>query len=187
MKFIFITFCFFVMTLNAEVSSIEIKAPQGWRSEIIKLPAPFAKDMNFTGKETIYFAPGMFNESAKDFFTYVFLLEGKHKGKYDQQAVVLEILKYYRGLAKVVGGKKYRIDTTKFKLALTPMKDKTSYDAVLDWIEPFKTGKAQKLNFKIYTWDSKGRQYLFALVSPAKKDSDVWKSMLKIKENLVLK
>jgi hypothetical protein len=170
-----------------KISSIEIKAPKGWKSETIKLPAPFAKDMNFTGEEIIYFAPGMFTAQAKDFFTYVFLLSGKHKGTYDQKAVKLEILKYYRGLAKAVGGPKANIDTTKFTLSMTPLDIKGTYTATLNWVEPFKTKKPQKLNFKISTWDSNGKQFLFALVSPSKMDSEVWKSLKTIEAGLTIK
>ena len=187
MKFFYVIF--FFMPLVFSVEKVEIKAPEGWRSEIIKLPPGFAQDMKFTGEETIYFAPGMFTPKADDFFSYTFILAGKYPVELTEKEVKEEILRYYKGLGGVVG-KKFKVDPSKFKLDLKQTKKQKGsvvYTGTLDWVEPFKTGKAQKLNFEITTWSGKGKDFLFAIVSPAGNTSAVWKRLQKVKSDLVIK
>lgn len=169
-----------------DIQSIEIITPADWGKEIIQLPPGFAPEMKYRGTEDIRFAPGMFKPESDTFFTYVFLLSGKCGEGLKQKAVESEIMTYYKGLAKAVGGKKFKIDIRKFKISLES-KNKSEYKATLDWVEPFKTGKNQKLNLKIYTWESKGKHFLFAMVSPAKLGSKVWEKLEKIKGELLIK
>jgi len=166
-------------------SSITINTPKNWGKEIIQLPPSFAKDMKYKGKEDIRFSPGMFDPKSEFFFTYVFILEGSLEGGLSLENVKSEILKYYKGLGKAVGGKKFNIDESKFKLDLK--KEGSAFNGTLKWIEPFKTGKEQTLNLEIKTWDTKEKQFLFAMVSPSKTDSEVWKELRKIAEGLSLK
>jgi hypothetical protein len=190
MKTIFLLLIFTLSCTAADqVKSVEIKPPEGWRSEVIKLPPGFAKDMKFGGEETIYFAPGMFNPQAADFFSYTFILDGKYPEKLTQKEVEAELLRYYKGLGGVVG-KKFKVDASKFKISLKETKKEKGsvvYSGTLDWIEPFKTGKPQKLNFEITTWSTGKKDFLFAVVSPAKKDSEIWKKLLKVKADLEIK
>ena len=186
MKYFLCIFLLIPTILPAQVKSIEINTPKDWFKEIINLPPGFAPDMKFRGKEDIRFAPGMFKPEEKDFFTYVFLLDGKYGEKFDQKAVESEILKYYKGLGKAVGGKKFNVDPSKFEIKLTSEK-KGEYKGTLKWKEPFRTGKDQTLNLQIYTWDSPEKQFLFAMVSPAALDSEVWKSLKEVYQKLTIK
>ena len=169
-----------------KVSSIKIVTPKTWGKEIIQLPPSFAPDMKYRGIEDIRFAPGMFKPESSSFFTYVFLLDGKCGDKLDKKTVETEIMAYYKGLAKAVGGKKFKIDTDAFKIDLKSTVD-SEYKGTLDWIEPFKTGKKQILNLKIFTWQSKEKHFLFAMVSPAKEESKIWKTLAEIKASLIIK
>ena len=103
--------------------------------------------------------------------------------------VEAEIMRYYKGLGGVVG-KKFNVDPSKFKITLKETKKEKGsvvYTGVLDWIEPFKTGKPQKLNFEITTWSTGEKDFLFANVSPAKKDAEIWKKLKKVKADLIIK
>ena len=187
MRYLFILFLLF--TLNSycdEVKEVSINAPENWPKEIIKLPPGFAPDMKFRGIEDIRFAPGMFKPDAKDFFTYVFLLDGKYGDKLDKNTIESEILIYYKGLGKAVGGKKFNIDPEKFSIDLKS-DDGKKFTGTLKWVEPFRTGKPQTLNLEITVWNGKEKQFLFALVSPAKKDSEVWKDLKSIQSKLTIK
>lgn len=170
---------------QSDVTSIEIVTPKDWSKEVIQLPPSFAPDMKYKGTEDIRFAPGMFKPESKTFFTYVFLLSGKCEGGLTLENVSSELLKYYKGLGKAVGGKRFKIDPENFKLDLK--KTGKGFSGTLKWNEPFKTGKEQTLNLEIKTWDSKGKQFLFAMVSPAAKESEVWKTLKEIEQALSIK
>ena len=186
-RFLFILLSFSLTLLSQDkVTSIEIVTPKDWGKEIIQLPPGFAPDMNYRGTEDIRFAPGMFKPESETFFTYVFLLSGKCGEGLDQKTVESEIMAYYKGLATAVGGKKFSIDTSAFKIELASS-TKGKYKGKLDWIEPFKTGKEQSLNLKIYTWESKEKHFLFAMVSPSKFESKVWEKLQDIKDKLLIK
>ena len=186
MKFLWILMLLVSTAIAADrVNSITINTPKGWGKEIIQLPPGFAKDMKYKGAEDIRFAPGMFEPTAKDFFTYVFILSGTLEGGLSLENVKSEILKYYKGLGKAVGGKRFKVDPETFKLVLKKTED--GFTGTLKWIEPFKTGKEQTLNLELKSWDTKDKQFLFAMVSPAGKDSDVWKNLKKIGDKLTIK
>lgn len=186
-RLLIILLCIKLTALCQEkVTSIEINTPPDWGKEIIQLPPGFAPTMKFRGNEDIRFAPGMFKPESETFFTYVFLLAGKCGDSLDQKTVESEIMTYYKGLAKAVGGRKFNIDTEKFKLSLKSS-EKSQYSGTLNWIEPFKTGKEQTLNIKIYTWETEEKHFLFAMVSPKAFESDVWKKLNEIHKSLIIK
>lgn len=174
----------FTVFTAEKVTSVSINTPEDWGKEIIQLPPGFAKDMKYKGSEDLRFSPGMFKPESKFFFTYVFTLSGTLEGGLNKENVTSEILKYYRGLGLAVGGKKFQINPEDFKLELT--KTGRGFNGKLDWIEPFKTGKKQTLHIEIITWDSKEKQILFAMVSPADKNSEVWKKLKEIEKGLTL-
>lgn len=122
-----------------------------WRGERLVLPTGFAPDLSLRGIEEIRFAPGMFQPDDEGFFSYALVFYLPNQKPLTQTQIHTELLKYYRGLAASVGrDRNPKIETDKFTLALTPVEGKDGqYTAVLDWVEPFKTGKAQKLRFEI--------------------------------------
>ncbi len=131
---------------------IPLEAPEGWKGETISLPPGFAPGMKLKGTEKIRFAPGMFKPESESFFSYVFVFRLGPKQDLSLKTVENEILVYYRGLAKAVGGE--GIETGKFSLVLKkvePAKRRKKPVAViasvgiLDWVEPFVTKNPQKL------------------------------------------
>ena len=163
---------------------ITFDAPKGWRGETITLPPGFAKDLSLKGMEEIRFAPGMFKADKEDFFSYVLVFWLPETKPLSKQQIQDELLKYYRGLATAVGkGRKLKIDTAVFKIDVKPVKEKPGeFVAVMDWVEPFVTGKPQKLHMelKAATMEDGKASTLQMTVSPQPTDHQVWKSLRKV-------
>ncbi|MCH2584105.1 MAG: hypothetical protein MK138_04990, partial [Planctomycetes bacterium] len=165
-------------------ADIPLEAPTGWGGETIDLPPGFAPSMKLQGLEKIRFAPGMLKPTTESFFSYVFVFRLGPKQDLSLKTVREEILVYYRGLAKAVGGE--GIETGKFTLGLEKAKSSggkgkkqiavSASSGVLDWIEPFRTKKPQKLRLEIHTWKGKlGKfSYLFCCASPAAAEKPIW-------------
>ena len=167
-------------------ADIPLEAPDGWRGETIALPPGFAPGMKLRGVEEIRFAPGMFKPESDAFFSYVFVFRLGAKKNLPLKTVEKEILVYYRGLAKAVGGE--GIETGKFTLKLKkgePAKGQKKPAAVsasagiLEWVEPFVTKKPQRLRLEIDTWKGEAGKfsYLFCCASPAAPKKAIWKEM----------
>ena len=194
--FLLVVFTSLVSFLRADEdgADIPLEAPDGWQGETIAIPPRFAPDMKLRGIEKIRFAPGMFMAESDTFFSYVFVFRLGPKENLPLKTVEREILVYYRGLAKAVGGE--GIETGKFSLVLKkvePAKRRKKPVAViasvgiLDWVEPFVTKNPQKLRLEIHTWKGKGGKfnYLFCSASPASPEKAIWKEMRGVREKFL--
>jgi hypothetical protein len=179
-----------------EPGSFKLAAPAGWGGESINLPPGFAPDMKLQGSEHIRFAPGMMKPDSDSFFSYAFVFELQPQPELTQSVVKDEFLKYYRGLCKaVLNGKLPDVDPSKFTLELQRVKSNakpaddmaadtsTQYTGTLDWVEPFATKKAQKLNLEIWIWARNDHNYIFACVSPEARDTAIWKQLHTIRDD----
>jgi len=175
--------------------AIPLESPDGWRGETIAIPPNFAPDMKFRGVEKIRFAPGMFNSNSETFFSYVFVFRLDQKENLALEVIEREILVYYRGLAKAVGGED--IKTEEFTLELKKVEQEkgkkrkpaavTATAGILDWVEPFVTQKPQKLRLELHTWkdDVERYSYLFCCASPAAPDKEIWKEMREVRKQFL--
>lgn len=77
----------------------------GWRPENIELPPDFAPELP-GGQELLWFAPGMFEPGAADYFTYVFELDFDEAVSVDIPSLEPLLAGYYRGLMTAVAGSK---------------------------------------------------------------------------------
>lgn len=162
------------------VPAILPPAPDGWVSERINFPLPFAPDLQFKGFEELRFAPGMFNAKSDTYFTYLFAvrLDGRHK--VDAAFLRSFLLTYYRGLCRAVG------EDRKLEIADSAIKAEVrgthfehpgvnAFSARLDIIDAFVTGKPLVLNVDILArTDTADGAEFFALVSPKPRDHEVW-------------
>lgn len=185
------------LLVAGEPSPAKLVAPEGWSGETIELPPGFAPDMKLKGSEHIRFAPGMMKPASSSFFCYAFVFDLEPKPDLTETVVKEEFLKYYRGLCKaVLKGEVPDVDPAKFKLDLQRVKPETGrpsdekavatamlYTGTLDWVEPFATKKAQKLNLEIRTWTRRDRNYIFACVSPLARDKAIWKELHAIRDD----
>jgi len=173
-----------------EPRKLQLNAPQDWPGEQITLPPSFAKAMQWKGLELIRFAPGMFDPQSESFFSYVIAFQIEQQKPVTQQVLQREFLAYYRGLASAVGKpKKADLDVSQFGLKLKEAKSTrpgaTAYTGEMQWVEPFRTLKAQTLLLEADVWNNEKekRTYVFILVSPNKKDSEIWKQMRGIRRD----
>ncbi|MDX1564889.1 MAG: PQQ-binding-like beta-propeller repeat protein, partial [Phycisphaeraceae bacterium] len=162
---------------------ITFDVPEGWRGETIQLPPGFAKDFPYRGIEEIRFAPGMFKPDRDDFFSYALVFYFPNQKPLDRKQLHAALLTYYRGLARAVGAKrKPPIQTDSFKLDLKPVEGAAGkYLATLHWVEPFATGKPQRLHLEL-TWRALGQtphSTLVTAASPQKKDHAIWPALRK--------
>ncbi len=177
LSFCFLVTCISVISFAAD-DSVQVTFDTEWRGERLILPTGFAPDLSLRGIEEIRFAPGMLQPDLEDFFSYVLVFYLPNQKPLTQMQIHTELLKYYRGLAASVGrDRQPKIETDKFALALTPVEGKDGhYTAVLDWVEPFKTGKAQKLRFEIESVKiaDMNASRLSMSVSPQKSNHPLW-------------
>jgi len=189
------------LLVGDEPSSLKLAAPKEWGGETIELPPAFAPDMKLKGSEHIRFAPGMMKPESDSFFSYAFVFDLEPKPGLTEAVLKEEFLKYYRGLCKaVLNGKRPDVDPSEFTLELKPVKSDaepasdekaadtpTLYTGTLDWVEPFATNKAQKLNLEFRTWSGNDRNYIFVCVSPQARDAAIWKQLHKIRDDYLKK
>lgn len=178
-----------------EPKAFKLAAPDGWAGETISLPPGFAPDMELKGAEHIRFAPGMMKPASDSFFCYAFVFELQARPELTEGVVKAEFLKYFRGLCTaVLNGKVPEVDPSAFTLELQRVKSNAKpaadglaapimYTGTLNWVEPFATQKAQKLNLEIRTWSRNDRNYIFACVSPQARDSAIWKQLRAIRDD----
>lgn len=89
------------------------ESASGWRPEKIALPPGFAPSLP-SGNELLWFAPGMFEREADDYFTYVFELDFDEAPATDVASLEPLLADYYRGLMNAVaeGSKRTAGDVT---------------------------------------------------------------------------
>lgn len=179
----FLLLCIGGAKLSAD-DALKVTFDTKWGGERLILPTGFAPDLSLRGIEEIRFAPGMFEPDQEDFFSYSLVFYLPKQKPLIQNQIHTELLKYYRGLASAVGKDRIpKIDTDKFTLVLTKVKGKEGqYTAVLDWVEPFRTGKAQKLRFEIESAEIPGMDAsrLSMSASPQKADHKLWTVLRKV-------
>ncbi len=164
---------------------MKIDAPEGWRSEGVELPPPFAPELKLKGQAQLQFSPGMFDKDSDLFFTYVFAFRTEAEPKLEQEIIESSLLAYYQGLAKRVSrNRELDVDTFELKLEKSEEQpdDATSYTGTLDWTEPFATNASQTLKLDVESrFDEESKQnYLFVCASPSE-DEEVWKQLLEIR------
>src|SRR6185295_13678266 len=104
----------------AQDADYQFPAPEGWRSERIEFPIPFAKDLDYKGFEDLRFAPGMFKSEAPDYFSYAFLFWVEGSISLEPKSLEKDLMKYYKGLCGAVGkSRKLDLDLSKISVQVT--------------------------------------------------------------------
>ena len=81
-------------------------APVDWRFEAMPLPPRFAPEVKWTGFEEIRFAPGVFDNSSPNYFSYVMALSVNGTSAIDAAGIKDFLETYFRGLLPGVGQRK---------------------------------------------------------------------------------
>ncbi len=201
MKKLIFSFLLTAIPLSAQhKENFQWNTEEGWFGERILLPPGFAPNMAWKGLEEIRFAPGMFKANQPDFFSYALVFSLEPDADISQKALDQQILVYYQGLSQAVSRGKRQVDISKFKVSSKAIEEQEStapkqakdpevYKTVLNWVEPFATGKNQNLNIDVHAWKDaeRKRTYVFFLATPTAEDSEIYKKLVKIRKNFVIK
>ncbi|GAA4889331.1 hypothetical protein [Ferrimonas pelagia] len=162
---------------KAQAVTLELLTqPAHWRGERILLPPEFAPQMSFSGVEELRFAPGMYDAEAEDFFSYLFVFELESSDRLTAEKVEQLLLQYYRGLCRTVAqDNDSQCLPEQVILELTPMLG--GYQAQLDWIEPFITGKPQRLYLELSPVERGERALMYGAASPQQRDGAIWQQL----------
>lgn len=109
-KLLWILICLLTASLTAQEAAdadfAVLKAPENWRTELIKFPLSFAPDLDLRGMEDIRFAPGWADKNAEDFWNYAFVWYLNDNPKLTEEKLENYMETYFDGLMQVVGKSK---------------------------------------------------------------------------------
>lgn len=142
-----------------------------WRPEQLTLPPAWAPNMP-SGKEDVRFAPGMFDASAEDYWTYVFRIDFDEELS-GEQAVQGFLEQYYDGLLGLVGrGRGLDMGDDPAQVHI----ENAGGDLIqvkVDLIDAFVTGEPLLLYLD---WKAKGKT-VHVTASPQPRSHEIWQSL----------
>jgi hypothetical protein len=143
------------------------------------MPPPFAPDVKLTGFEEARFAPGMFDTSSANYFTYVLVITADGDGGLDGAGIKDFLEKYFRGLSVGVGRRKGLTPDPAQIAADVSAGDKDRYKARLTYFDTFNDGRKIVLNIEshVITRPAAKQTHLLLLISPLAADAAVWQTL----------
>lgn len=78
--------------------------PDGWKAETIRFPLGFAPSIEHRGVEELRFPPRFYEAGHGDYFSYAFVWYLRAPGPADAEALERDLVAYFAGLARAVGG-----------------------------------------------------------------------------------
>jgi hypothetical protein len=168
-----------------------LKEPADWRFERLPVPAPFAPEIKLTGFEEARFAPGMFDTSSANYFTYAMVIVADGNPKLGRLGLEEFLQKYYRGLSIGVGRRKgLTPDPAQMSVEVVPMQSgedaSNRYTAKVVFFDTFNDGRKLMLNVEAHVISRPGakKTYMSLLVTPQGPDSAVWQTLRGIERKL---
>jgi hypothetical protein len=164
---------------RAQPAPTVLKEPTDWRFERLPMPPPFAPSVKLNGFEEARFAPGMFDTSSPNYFTYVLVITADGDQGIDRAGIVDFLEKYYRGLSVGVGQRKgLKPDPAQITADLTPG-EKDRYQGKLVYFDTFNDGRKIVLNLEahVVARPALKKTNLILLISPQPPDTAVWQTM----------
>jgi hypothetical protein len=147
-------------------------------------PPGFAPDIQLTGFEEARFAPGMFDNTSPNYFTYVLVISADGAPDLDNAALKDFLEKYYRGLSVGLGRQKgLSPDPAQMNAEIAPAQgDKSRRTAKVTFIDTFTDGRKVSLNVEahVVTRPAAKKTGLILLISPQPKDHAVWQTLREI-------
>lgn len=186
-----------LLLLNSAFSQSKTKAqkplllttPTDWRYEKVKLPLEFAPEMTYTGFEELRFSPGMFDVNSPNHFTYLFAVSINNTPKLAKEEVITFLSQYYKGLlSNVAKSSNLKVDTDKITVTLDESKKAKGkhFYANATIFDSFTDGRELTLHLDLEIISDKQtkKSYILAFVSPQDMESEVWKNLYEIKNEL---
>ena len=161
-----------------------LKGPADWRFEKMPTPPMFAPDIKLTGFEEARFAPGMFDNSSPNYFTYVLIISADGAPEIDAPALKDFLEKYYRGLSVGLGKRKgLSPDPAQMVAEVSPAASgKGRLNATVTFFDSFTDGRKITLNVEARVAPRPGSKKtgLVLLISPQPKSHAVWQRLHEI-------
>jgi hypothetical protein len=164
-----------------------LKDPADWRFERLPIPPQFAPDIRITGFEEVRFAPGMFDTSSPNYFTYALVICAEGGPELDRAGVEDFLRKYFTGLSVGVGrGKGLKPDAAQMSAEVAGADAKNRYTAKVVFFDTFNDGRKVILNMEAHVVPrpEAKKTYLTLLVSPKGPESSVWPTLREIEKKL---
>jgi hypothetical protein len=169
-----------------------LPAPVDWRFEAMPLPPRFAPKVKWTGFEEIRFAPGVFDNSSPNYFSYVIALSVNGTSAIDAAGIKDFLETYFRGLLPLVGQRKgLTVNASQIAAEIAPAqtKPKTNarYQGTVTIIDTFTDGRKTTLNVEadVLPQEALKKTYVLLLLSPRARDSKIWKTLRGIRDKTI--
>ena len=155
--------------------------PEGWPYERLDFPLGFAPSLEYEGFEELYFGPGMFEEGAESYWSYVLALRIEEE-IHDDEAFLGEFLeKYYFGICSAVGqSRDLELDLSGFGVTLERSLDR--FVATVDMVDAFVTGEPLRLRIELDIHPRPGSTELFGCASPQPPDHAIWNELRSLRD-----
>jgi len=167
-------------------------APVGWRFEAMPLPPRFAPEVKWTGFEEIRFAPGVFDNSSPNYFSYIIALSVNGTTTIDAAGIKDFLETYFRGLLPPMGQRKgLTVNASQIAAEIAPAqtKPKTNarYQGTVAIIDTFTDGRKTTLNVEadVLPQEALEKTYVLLLLSPRTRDSKIWKTLRGIRDKTI--
>jgi hypothetical protein len=161
-----------------------LKGPADWRFEKMPTPPMFAPDIKLSGFEEARFAPGMFDNTSPNYFTYVLIVSADGAPEIDGPALKDFLEKYYRGLSVGLGKRKgMSPDPAQMVADVSPTSSgKGRANATVTFFDSFTDGRKIKLNVeaRVVQKPEAKKTGLVLLISPQPKSHAVWQKLHEI-------
>ncbi len=150
--------------------------PPGWGHETIPFPLDFAPELKHQGVEELRFMPGFFDPASPNRWSYAFLWKLSDAELPSRAQLESELVLYFKGLCTEVGGKKFKMDPTRFASTLS-QKDRGTFEGRADLYDAFKTGEPISLRLEIRAWSAEGHAFVAFIAAPVSASPEVRKAL----------
>lgn len=169
--------------------------PEGWRSERVALPLPFAPAMSVSGHKDVRFRAGMFEDGAEDYWSYAFLWWLDDDAEITKSILKSNLEAYLTGLAHVVDRDGDRgahqasfrfLETSDLSEPLQGLQAHMPPAWIYGEAEVF-DGFVKKEKIGLYfiahdiLCEAQGKRALFFTLSPQDYSSDLWSEFLSVR------
>ncbi|HPF69222.1 MAG TPA: hypothetical protein PLQ13_01010 [Candidatus Krumholzibacteria bacterium] len=173
---------------TAQAAAFTLPLPDGWRSETIPFPLPFAPGLPYEGVEELRFAPGMFTAGADDFWTYAFCWWVPEDTPLDSKLLERDLEAYFAGLTRTVeDAEHFTAEDPRYAVQLEPKRTRAgeprAWSGSLDVFDAFVTHAPLALNVQVEveSCPDEGMVGVLFLVSPQPAGHAVWKSLAQLR------
>ncbi|MCK7590553.1 hypothetical protein M0G43_08215 [Subsaxibacter sp. CAU 1640] len=155
-----------------------------WAKEIFKFPIHFAPELNYIGFEEAYFPKDWSDQNSPDYWSYVFVWNIEGKSPINEAILEHNLQFYFDGLMNVVNkDKDFEVPKSTIVFVENLETSYTSYKGKVRLFNSFHTKRMMTLNalVSVFYCEDLEKTFVFFRFSPSDYDTEIWKTLLKIK------